>query len=98
MILTESRDKPGCFRCDIHTKGLMNPGTLAELAEQIPMEPSLRADAEVYKNRIALCGTCEALRESILCAYCGCFIFFRARPAKSYCPHPKGNKWRDSTT
>jgi hypothetical protein len=33
------------------------------------------------------------LKGAVLCAHCGCFVLFRARPADSYCPHPEGGKW-----
>jgi hypothetical protein len=88
----EIESTPGCFRCGKETGGL-SAEALAELAAHIPIAESLRAEAGVYEKRLALCASCDALREDILCSYCGCFIVFRARPAKSVCPHPAGDKW-----
>jgi hypothetical protein len=68
---------------------------IAELVRQIPIDPSLCSGAAVYDARLGVCASCESLREEILCAYCGCFVLFRARPVNSYCPHPKGDRWKD---
>lgn len=73
----------------------LNPEKIAAIVAETPIAPSLAADEELYQKRLAICGTCEALRASVLCAYCGCFILFRARPKKSYCPHPMGDAWAD---
>jgi hypothetical protein len=72
------------------------PEKVAKLVEGIPIAASLRADPLVYEDRIAICSTCEALKGTVLCAYCGCFVLFRARPTKGSCPHPLGDKWRAS--
>ncbi|MDR2618122.1 MAG: DUF6171 family protein, partial [Treponema sp.] len=58
-----------------------------------PVPSSLRAGAGLYRRRLERCGDCEALREKVLCAYCGCFVQFRAGVLKSYCPYPGGDKW-----
>jgi len=86
--ITKTRPCPRCER-----ELFLNPEKIAALAAEIKIEPSLAADEDVYKKRIAVCNGCEALREKTLCFFCGCFILFRARPAKGYCPHPNGDKW-----
>jgi hypothetical protein len=81
-----------CPRCNSEP-GFFTPEKVAAMAAEIKIDPSLMAENELYEKRIKACKKCEALREQILCAHCGCFIIFRARPAKSYCPHPKGDRW-----
>ena len=72
----------------------MTPAQAAEIAAALPIEPSLCADLAVYEARLERCTSCAALREEVLCAWCGCFVQFRARPKAGSCPHPAGNKWR----
>jgi len=72
---------------------LFTPEKIAALAAEIKLDPPLAAEEGILKKRIAVCNECEALRETVLCSHCGCFILFRARTAQSYCPHPHGNKW-----
>lgn len=81
-----------CPVCEARNVDL-SPESVARLVDQIHIDPLLRAAAAVYEGRLAVCADCEALREKVLCAYCGCFVLFRARPAKSRCPHPGGDKW-----
>ncbi|MDR0598565.1 MAG: DUF6171 family protein, partial [Treponema sp.] len=69
------------------------PEKLAALAAGLPAAASLAAEG-VRQARLDVCEKCDALRENVLCAYCGCFVLFRARPARSYCPHPAGDKWK----
>jgi hypothetical protein len=86
----QSGTVPDCFRCG---SALFTPEQAAELAAQIPIAASLRAEAGVHEGRLAVCASCEALREAVLCAHCGCFVVFRARVQEGYCPHPAGDKW-----
>jgi hypothetical protein len=67
---------------------------VAALAAEIRIDPSLAAEKELYEKRLDTCMECEALREQVMCAHCGCFVLFRARVAKSYCPHPNGDRWK----
>ncbi|GHV51293.1 hypothetical protein AGMMS49579_06310 [Spirochaetia bacterium] len=71
----------------------MSPQGIAKLAAEIYIEPDLRAGMVLYKGRLAACSLCGDLREGIICAHCGCFVQFRARTVKGYCPHPDGDKW-----
>jgi len=87
--VTESRL---CPHCDKGTN-FFTPQLIADKLKEIPIDPSLAAGTGLYQKRIDVCAECEALREQVLCAHCGCFILFRARPAKSYCPHPSGDRW-----
>jgi hypothetical protein len=79
----------GCARKNID----LSPEAVAALVDQIPIAPDLKADANVIEARLALCYACEALKENVLCGYCGCFVRFRTRARKGYCPHPAGEKW-----
>jgi hypothetical protein len=72
---------------------LMSAARAAELAAAIPIDPSLFAGRAAYEARLARCASCDALREDVLCAWCGCFVRFRARPKAASCPHPAGSKW-----
>ncbi|MDR1220066.1 MAG: DUF6171 family protein, partial [Treponema sp.] len=67
---------------------------VAEISAALPLEPSLRADRVVFEARLERCASCASLREEVLCAWCGCFVQFRARSKAGYCPHPEGDKWR----
>ena len=90
--------KPLCPRCEAGTAGLEKRAALAAAAaavSQLPIAPPLRADETVYAARLTRCGECSALREGLFCAYCGCFVQFRARIAKSHCPNPAGDSWQD---
>jgi len=69
---------------------------VTELVALIPIDPSLRADDDVYAARLEQCATCADLREGVLCAWCGCFVQFRARIKDSYCPSPAGSCWLKS--
>jgi hypothetical protein len=71
----------------------MSPARAAELAAAIPIAPSLRADDAVYQARLDRCTSCSGLREGVLCAWCGCFVRFRARPKQATCPYPAGDRW-----
>jgi len=82
-------DCPGCVKRNVD----LSPEAVAVLVDQIPISPELKADDNVQAERLRVCSACEALREGVLCAFCGCFIRFRARTRKAYCPHPAGEKW-----
>ena len=89
-------DSCPCPRCGLGPD-LFNPERIAILAAEIRIDPSLAAEKEVYETRLEACGKCEALREGVLCSHCGCFVLFRARPKKSSCPHPEGDRWQPRT-
>ena len=73
---------------------LFSPEKVAALVEEIKLDQSLAAEKDVYKKRLKACGECDALRDEVLCSHCGCFVLFRARLAKSYCPYPIGDRWK----
>jgi len=72
---------------------VLSEEAVAALVDQIPIAPELKAGEELIGKRLAVCQACDALKEKVLCAYCGCFIRFRARTIKQRCPHPAGEKW-----
>ena len=81
-----------CLHCKIDAE-LYTQERVAAVVKEISIAPSLAVEEIVYEKRLKTCNICEALREKVLCAYCGCFILFRARTRKNYCPHPNGDKW-----
>jgi hypothetical protein len=83
-----------CPRCGDRNDIKFSPELIADLAAHVPIDPALRSDELVYEKRLLTCSRCDALREEVLCAYCGCFVLFRARSAKGYCPSPEKDKWR----
>jgi hypothetical protein len=86
--------KPPCPRCG-GAAGIMTAARAAEIAAAIPVERSLCAAPAVYEARLERCASCTGLREGVLCAWCGCFVRFRARPKAACCPNPGGDKWAE---
>ena len=82
-------DCPGCASKEFD----LNPEAVAALVNQIPISAELKAAPDVFEKRLTLCSECDALRGGVLCAHCGCFVRFRARAKKSYCPNPGEDKW-----
>ena len=83
---------PGCKRKDFN----LDADAVNALVDEIPLSAENRADEAIISKRLALCLDCDAAREDVLCAYCGCFIRFRIRSKKAYCPHPAGSKWQST--
>ena len=81
-----------CPRCG-PSPDFFTPEKIAEKLREIYIAPSRAAEETVFNRRLEECGRCESLREQVLCSHCGCFVMFRARPDKSYCPHPEGDRW-----
>ena len=46
----------------------------------------IRADEEVYEQRLQQCKKCDSLNQGI-CIKCGCFVEARALRKKGDCPH-----------
>lgn len=82
-----------CPHCGDEALAALTPERLAALAARSPMPAFLRAGDDLCRQRLARCADCGALREQVLCAYCGCFVQFRAAVLDSYCPNPGGDKW-----
>jgi hypothetical protein len=80
-----------CPRCPGPAE--LSPERLAALASQAPLPASRRAGEDLYRRRLNRCSSCGALREKVLCAYCGCFVSFRAAVRESWCPSPAGDQW-----
>jgi hypothetical protein len=85
-------DRSPCPRCGPGFE-IPGPEQIAKIAGGIFLAPDLKADDPVITGRLARCAACSALREEVLCAYCGCFVLLRARLKESRCPHPGGDKW-----
>ena len=88
-----STENPYCPHCG-QELGLFSPEKIAVLVSEIKLDPSLVAKKEINEKRLKACDECDALRDEVMCSHCGCFILFRARLAKSYCPHPAGDRWK----
>jgi hypothetical protein len=91
--------KPLCPRCESAARSslgeLPTAAQLAEYTAGVFVEASLRVAAAQYEARLEVCAACDALREGVLCAHCGCFAQFRARPKSAWCPHPAGDRWEE---
>jgi hypothetical protein len=72
----------------------LRPETIAAIVDQIPILPEFRVSEDILAERLAICSDCDALRGGVICAFCGCFVRFRTRSYKQYCPHPAGGKWQ----
>ncbi|GHT75008.1 hypothetical protein FACS1894124_5730 [Spirochaetia bacterium] len=73
----------------------MTPALALEMAAASPLASVLRAADVLYRARLNRCASCNGLREGVLCAWCGCFVQFRALSKANYCPSPSGDKWRE---
>lgn len=49
------------------------------------LDPEIKADAELYEERLAACKACGHLLNG-MCRVCGCFVEMRAAVRKNYCP------------
>ncbi|MDE6873727.1 MAG: hypothetical protein K2P87_04640 [Lachnospiraceae bacterium] len=49
------------------------------------LDPEIKADAELYEERLAACKACGHLMNG-MCRVCGCFVEMRAAVRKNYCP------------
>ena len=90
-------EKPGiqqvpCYRC---SGQLLNHEAVAAMVDRIPISRELKAEDHIMEKRLAVCYACEAAREGLFCAYCGCFLLSKVRLQKAYCPHPAGGKWEE---
>jgi Rieske Fe-S protein len=54
------------------------------------LSEDIKADAELYKERLKLCKSCDNLFSG-MCKHCGCFVELRAAKKAQYCPdiYPK---------
>ncbi|MDR2745966.1 MAG: DUF6171 family protein [Treponema sp.] len=91
--MKEPEGRGPCPRCGDGALAALTPEHLTALSVQSPIPASLRAGAGVYRRRLRRCGACDALRERVLCAYCGCFVQIRAAVLTNRCPSPAGDKW-----
>ena len=83
-----------CPRCGLDD-GFLKPEAIALRLKEIHIDPSSAADEAIFTRRLEECDKCDSLKEEVLCSHCGCFVMFRARVDKGYCPHPQGNKWAE---
>ncbi|MCR4938700.1 MAG: DUF6171 family protein [Treponemataceae bacterium] len=91
--MPENKMRP-CPRCERERQAAeMTPERIAQIVAELPGDASTLVNATKYEARIKICSGCDALREGVLCSWCGCYVALRARPQKSYCPYPGNNKW-----
>ena len=85
-----------CPLCEIRElQSLISPEYVKELASNMIVEKGGTTDDDIYHKRLTVCETCDAFRGRMVCAYCGSYVAFRARPAAAFCPYPGKNKWED---
>jgi hypothetical protein len=82
-----------CPRCGRGAAKIPSHAQVERMAAELPLAPSLLAGSDVQEARLAACASCDALREGVLCAHCGCFTLLRARIKNADCPRPGGNRW-----
>lgn len=57
------------------------------------LDPDIKAEPDVYEERLALCRDCEELLSG-MCRLCGCYVEMRAAVRKNYCPGVgAGKRW-----
>lgn len=66
---------------------------LEEVASAIPEDKENMVAKTVYKKRLDECLKCDALVDSVMCSWCGCYVILRAKFKKNKCPYPKSDKW-----
>ena len=91
MIRKQGAACPGCAGDFLPT-----PEKVAALLDEIPIPESLAAEKTLYEMRLAVCAACPSLSQQVLCSHCGCFVMFRARAKKGYCPYPGEDKWLET--
>lgn len=52
------------------------------------LDPDIKADEELYQERLEKCKGCERLLEG-MCRACGCFVELRAVIKKNACPYDR---------
>ena len=52
------------------------------------LDEDIKADGELYEDRLAVCKQCDMLQEG-MCRACGCFVELRAVIAVNSCPYDK---------
>ncbi len=88
--MQQSNTKPICKKCllmDIDIEAYSAKiGRILDLTEE-----SRKADDELYRQRLAVCRSCEKLsatgEETGTCLACGCFVELRAALKESRCPY-----------
>ena len=84
---TELTQKYPCRKCLLRE---MDKNTYMEnLYSYIArLDPEIKAEENVYENRLAVCKSCNYLKEG-MCGACGCFVELRAVIANNVCPYQK---------
>lgn len=59
------------------------------------IDDAKKVSDKVYQMRVNRCEECSDLRNGV-CKFCGCFCVVRAVKQNQYCPHPKGDKWKET--
>lgn len=68
---------------------------LEEVASAIPEDKENMVENVTYRERLEKCLDCDALLDSVMCSWCGCYVILRAKFKKNNCPYPKKDKWKN---
>lgn len=85
-------------RADNECKGCtasvhVNETQLAAMEKEAVFSTEGMSTAELYKERLATCRTCDGFVYGTTCKYCGCLIPLKAKVVSATCPYPFESKW-----
>jgi hypothetical protein len=79
---------PGCKACGFQAR--LKPEAVQRIIDDyFGDETPALADAETWRRRLDVCGTCPDLLLGNTCRHCGCLVEIRARIAEKACPAPR---------
>jgi hypothetical protein len=91
--IPEEASQP-CPRCERERlAATITPEYIAQIAAELSLSEKTAAAPAEYTRRLKICAACDALRQDVLCSWCGCYVVLRAKPKESYCPYPGNDKW-----
>jgi len=95
--MSEETSQP-CPRCERERlAATITPEYIAQIAAELSLSEKTAVAPAEYKMRLETCAACDALRQGVLCSWCGCYVVLRAKPKDSYCPCPGNDKWAKQT-
>lgn len=87
--------KKPCPRCIKESElPVITTKYLEEVASAIPEDKENMVEKDIYRKRLNSCFKCDALVDSVMCSWCGCYVILRAKFKKNCCPYPKTDKWQ----
>lgn len=87
--MNENRSQP-CPACENKAQ-LVTMNLTPELVEEMALSDKVSDPVldSVYQERLNSCKNCPKLLGGMTCAFCGCFVQFRARHKTAHCPISK---------